>query len=219
VTAAVAPVVQGVTSGVTAAVAPVVQASLTPPAGPHGPSAGGSATKVTKPVGPVQVQLTASTGAARRQSMWSAATLPAGPGAAVPMRIAGAAPVRVPLGFRNALPVPASAMPVARLGGQPIPRVVSAGLSYGAAGGLDLRGNGYAGTTSSLSGQSVSPLSSGSFGTGGRAAAGGFGLFFFGIAALAALGVLLAAGACSLLATTARLATPQPFISLLERPG
>ena len=87
-----------------------------------------------------------------------------------------------------------------------------------AGGHLDRRDHG-AGRGPSPANPSAVPLSTGSFGTGGRAAVGGFGLFFFGAAALLALAVELVLGASSSLRVTARRMMPQPFISLLERPG
>jgi hypothetical protein len=54
---------------------------------------------------------------------------------------------------------------------------------------------------------------------GGGAANGGFGLYFFGIPALLALAFLVAPRLAWTLRTTVRLIRPQPFLSLLERPG
>jgi len=59
----------------------------------------------------------------------------------------------------------------------------------------------------------------GSSGTGGHVAAGGIGFFFFGAAGLLALVFLVELGALSALGVTARPPAPQPFVSLLERPG
>jgi hypothetical protein len=72
---------------------------------------------------------------------------------------------------------------------------------------------------SPLSNPSVPVPDTGALGTGGDAASGGLGLSFVGIAALVALAFLAAPRMIWALRTTRRLAAPQPFLSLLERPG
>ena len=66
---------------------------------------------------------------------------------------------------------------------------------------------------------SVVPPVLGAYGSGGAAASGGMGFFFFGIAALLSLAFLLLSRASWNLRATALPIAPQPFISLLERPG
>jgi len=63
------------------------------------------------------------------------------------------------------------------------------------------------------------PPVTGAYGTGGAAASGGMGFFFFGIAALLSLAFLLMSRVSWNLRATALPIAPQPFISLLERPG
>jgi hypothetical protein len=63
------------------------------------------------------------------------------------------------------------------------------------------------------------PPVTGAFGSGGAAASGGMGFFFFGIAALLSLAFLLMSRVSWNLRATALPIAPQPFISLLERPG
>jgi hypothetical protein len=65
---------------------------------------------------------------------------------------------------------------------------------------------------------SVSPLH-GSLAPGGRPGAGGGGFFFFGAAEMLTLAFLVVLGALGALGVTGRPVAPQPFISLLERPG
>ena len=91
-------------------------------------------------------------------------------------------------------------------------------LGDAASGPMHAPRRGVSGATTPAS-ASVSPLNTGSFGTGGRGAGGGGGFFFFGAAEMLAMAFLVALGAVAALGTTARRAAPPPFISLLERPG
>lgn len=70
-----------------------------------------------------------------------------------------------------------------------------------------------------VAGPSVLPTATGAYGGRGEAATGGFGLSFFGIAALLALSGLVVPRVVWTLRITARVAAPQPLVSLLERPG
>jgi hypothetical protein len=65
----------------------------------------------------------------------------------------------------------------------------------------------------------VVPPATGAYGTGGGAATGGLGIFFFGIAALLALAGLIVPRLIWRLGTTAPPAVAPPFLALQERPG
>jgi hypothetical protein len=70
-----------------------------------------------------------------------------------------------------------------------------------------------------VAGPSALPPATGASGIGGGAATGGFGIFFFGAAALLALALLAMSRLMWVLRTTVLLAAPTPFLSLQERPG
>jgi hypothetical protein len=80
-----------------------------------------------------------------------------------------------------------------------------------------LRGRGVT-SRSPLPSSSVPLPDTGVYAGGGNAAGGGLG-FFFGVAALLALAVVVVPRVIWALDTTTRLAPPAPLLSLLERPG
>jgi len=183
--------------------------SARPPAGPTAVPAGSGRLQSTRPV------TTAAPAGSGLQSTRYETTVPAGTGPLTPVEL----PVA---GFPNGFHPPAawgSAGGVAPGRDWAQATFTSSAVGSALAGeGLDRRNDGAASAPSPAN-PSAAPLNTGSFGTGGRAATGGFGLFFFGAAALLALAVELLLGASSPLRATARRTMPQPFISLLERPG